>query len=80
MYRATREVVRLVDDVDWTGVTAHPATKLQCGCTNRRYDVDEGCTAWGDGPCLQAMHPPGRHHHDQRPGRRPVAGADPSGS
>jgi len=57
MYRAAREAVRLVDDVDWAGVTAQfSGPPFTAASTNRRVMVvDEGQYGQGDGPCLQAM-------------------------
>lgn len=57
MYRATQEAVRLVDDVDWAGVTAQfSGPPFTAASTNRRVMiVDEGQYGQGDGPCLQAM-------------------------
>jgi hypothetical protein len=57
MYRASTEAVRLVDDVDWAGVTAQFAgSAFTAASTDRRVMVvDEGQYGQGDGPCLQAM-------------------------
>ena len=57
MYRASHEAVRLVDDVDWAGVTAQFAgPAFTAASTDRRVMVvDEGQYGQGDGPCLQAM-------------------------
>jgi ANTAR domain len=57
MYRASYEAVRLVDDVDWAGVTAQFAgPAFTAASTHRRVMiVDEGQYGQGDGPCLQAL-------------------------
>jgi hypothetical protein len=57
MFRASREAVRLVDDVDWAGVTAQFAgPPFTAASTDRRVMVvDEGQYGQGDGPCLQAL-------------------------
>jgi hypothetical protein len=57
MYRASHEAVRLVDDVDWAGVTAQFAgPPFTAASTDRRVMiVDEGQYGQGDGPCLQAL-------------------------
>jgi hypothetical protein len=57
MYRASHVAVRLVDDVDWAGVTAQFAgPAFTAASTDRRVMVvDEGQYGQGDGPCLQAM-------------------------
>lgn len=57
MYRASHEAVRLVDDVDWAGVTARfTGPPFTAASTNRRVMVvDEGQYGQGDGPCLQAI-------------------------
>jgi hypothetical protein len=57
MFRASHEAVRLVDDVDWAGVTAQFAeAPFTAASTDRRVMVvDEGQYGQGDGPCLQAM-------------------------
>jgi hypothetical protein len=57
MYRASREAVRLVDDIDWAGVTAQFAgPPFTAASTHRRVMiVDEGQYDQGDGPCLRAL-------------------------
>ena len=57
MFRASHEAVRLVDDVDWAGVTAQFAgPAFTAASTDRRVMiVDEGQYGQGDGPCLQAL-------------------------
>lgn len=57
MSRAAHEAVRLVDDVDWAGVTAQfDGPPFTAASTDRRaMIVDEGQYGEGDGPCLLAL-------------------------
>ncbi len=57
MHRSSREAVRLLDGVDWAGVTAQfsgPAFTV-AHTDERVLVVDEGQYGQGDGPCLRAI-------------------------
>ncbi len=57
MQRVAAEAVRLIEDVDWAGVTAEfggpPFTTAHTD--SRVLVVDEGQYGQGDGPCLRAL-------------------------
>ncbi len=57
MQRVAAEAVRLIDDVDWAGVTAEfaGAPFTTAHTHSRVLIVDEGQYDEGDGPCLRAL-------------------------
>ncbi len=57
MQRVAAEAVRLIEDVDWAGVTAQfaGAPFTTAHTDSRVLVVDEGQYGEGDGPCLRAL-------------------------